>query len=66
MATWTIHSDLKVTYVGRDGTLQDCGTAEASVLRPEVEAWVITSAAVGDVIEMGGRAFVRQAAEGAQ
>lgn len=64
MPVWTIHSDLKVTYVGRDGKRQDCGKADDGVLRPEVEAWVISSAAVGDVVEMSGRAFVRQAAGG--
>ena len=60
MAVWLVTSDLEVTYTGSDGVVQDCGRAEAGVLRPEVLAWVITSASVGDLVRIPEGVFVRQ------
>ncbi len=62
MATWLVTSDLKVTYTGSDGVVQHCGQADAGVLRPEVMAWVISSAAVGDLVRTPDGVFVRQQA----
>lgn len=64
MAVWLVTSDLKVTYTGSDGVVQDCGKADAGVLRPEVMAWVISSAAVGDYVLTPEGVFVRQQAPG--
>ncbi len=55
-------SDLKVTYTGADGVVRECGQADAGVLRPEVTAWVISSAAAGDLVRTPEGLFVRQEA----
>ncbi len=62
MAIWLVTSDLKVTYTGSDGVVQDCGKADTGVLGPEVMAWVISSAAEGDLVRTPEGVFVRQQA----
>ncbi len=66
MAIWLVTSDLKGTYTGADGVVQECGQADDGVLRPEVMAWVISSAAVGDLVRTPEGIFVRQQAPGAR